>query len=387
MNKHTHIRHTVIMTVLMCAILLLSSVLAETSWADSPAAQRGTQQYATVTEALNAVDRNNKTITLLRDVSENVALANPNAGYTLTLDLAGHTISAVSGPAVTISNSRALRITGEGEVRGRSWAALNIEDGTIHTYQGKFTSDTTLLNVSGEGNIWLNTGEYIAPKLVEETTQGELAIQDAGVFRCSIPSGIEYLDVIAPDALFSDVSNLLGYLQDDIGYVQQEDGLYRSVTLQFVIDKPTVEIPVTADTKLLTLDELLTLTGTRLNGTSENKIHAKPGQLEKVNEQITAAVEAAKNRQEFSSDMMEVRLTVFRDRSRLQNQEYEERGGKLDELEGTVNVTVKAVVEQEELHEMPNTGDSTLLILASLALILLVAAIGLIAVSHHSKIQ
>ena len=44
MNKHTHIRHTVIMTVLMCAILLLSSVLAETSWADSPAAQRGTQQ-------------------------------------------------------------------------------------------------------------------------------------------------------------------------------------------------------------------------------------------------------------------------------------------------------------------------------------------------------
>ena len=78
---------------------------------------------------------------------------------------------------------------------------------------------------------------------------------------------------------------------------------------------------------------------------------------------------------------------MFRDRSRLQNQEYEERGGKLDELEGTVNVTVKAVVEQEELHEMPNTGDSTLLILASLALILLVAAIGLIAVSHHSKIQ
>lgn len=387
MNKHTHIRHTVIMTVLMCVILLLSSGLAETSWADSPAAQRGTQQYATVTEALNAVDRNNRTITLLRDVSENVELTNANAGSTLMLDLAGHTISAVSGPAVTISNSRALRITGEGEVQGKSWAALNIENGTIHTYQGKFTSDTTLLNVSEEGNIWINTGEYVAPKLVEETTQGELQLQDAGVFRCSIPSGIAHFDVIAPDALFTDVSNLLEYLQDDIGYVQQEDGLYRSVTLQFVIDKPTVEIQVTADTKPLTLDDLLTLTGTRLNGISENKIHARPGELEKVNEQIATAVEAAKNRQEFFSDMMEVQLTVFRDRSRLQNQEYEDRGGELDELEGKVNVTVKAVIEQEELHEMPNTGDSMLLILASLALVLLVAAVGLIAISHHSKIQ
>ena len=108
----------------------------EASFGTDYAAAVGTNGYKTVAAAVAEAD--GKTVTLLKDVTENVVIP---AGKTVTLDLNGKNIKPTTGDAIV--NKGNLTIVGSGEVAAQnsgSAAIANFPDATANVNGGTFVS-------------------------------------------------------------------------------------------------------------------------------------------------------------------------------------------------------------------------------------------------------
>lgn len=147
------------------------------------AAKIGTNEYATLKEAINAVS-DGDTITLLRDVTEDAVIP---ADTTVTLDLNGHTIT--NQAAHTIHNHGNLTIEGEGTIDNVSHgqAAVYNEQGASALLKGgtytRSQENGSDSSTSG-GNSYYNIVNH-----GDMTIEEGVAVRQDGKFSSLIENG------------------------------------------------------------------------------------------------------------------------------------------------------------------------------------------------------
>ena len=139
-------------------------------------AEVGGQHYATLQEAIDAVEREGQAVTLNRDTTENVKVS---AGKTLILDLNGHNLTGkadswalvVEGD-LTIRDSKA---SAEGPVVSADYETVTYASGKIESASSGYA-----VQVQNGGNLVLESGTVIATKgnginvLAQQTPNGEV---------------------------------------------------------------------------------------------------------------------------------------------------------------------------------------------------------------------
>ena len=139
-------------------------------------AEVGGQHYATLQEAIDAVEREGQVVTLNRDTTENVKVS---AGKTLILDLNGHNLTGkadswalvVEGD-LTIRDSKA---SAEGPVVSADYETVTYASGKIESASSGYA-----VQVQNGGNLVLESGTVIATKgnginvLAQQTPNGEV---------------------------------------------------------------------------------------------------------------------------------------------------------------------------------------------------------------------
>ena len=92
---------------------LVPTAMAEGGTAEAPAmtkvAKVGDQEYATLQEAVNAAATENSTVTLLKDVTEDITIP---TGKNVTLDLGNSKLTNKSGDTITVALGATLTVTG-----------------------------------------------------------------------------------------------------------------------------------------------------------------------------------------------------------------------------------------------------------------------------------
>lgn len=133
--------------------LLLVLALTPAAYAEGNVATDGTTEYATLQAAIDAVGGNGGTVTLLQSTTESVTI---DSGETITLDLAGFTLTNTDGQH-TITNNGILTIAGNGTVDNVSHAkGALVNNGTVVLESGTLTrSKEAGENPSSSGgNSW-----------------------------------------------------------------------------------------------------------------------------------------------------------------------------------------------------------------------------------------
>ena len=139
-------------------------------------AEVGGQHYATLQEAIDAVEREGQVVTLNRDTTENVKVS---AGKTLILDLNGHNLTGkadswalVAEGDLTIRDSKA---SAEGPVVSADYETVTYASGKIESASSGYA-----VQVQNGGNLVLESGTVIATKgnginvLAQQTPNGEV---------------------------------------------------------------------------------------------------------------------------------------------------------------------------------------------------------------------
>lgn len=307
---------------------LLFSADAVADAAESQAvAQVGNATYASVQEAIGRTTLKNTTVTLLADVTESVTITPSKGVRNVTFDLNGHVLqSAESGgtagfAAITVPANMQLTIVGPGTVAGGSRPAVDCR-GALRVESGTFTSDATLMRfaetneTSAQGSF--SGGTFTAPMLFnlldDAKNLGYVTVR-GGEYRGVIPAGLNTLALLSGS--FSDLSNLAPYLADSLGLISggtsgdgMGDGMFHVGDLAISSKQTSVELDPASGLQQLSADDLLTLTGTQLNGIADYRLVVDSDQLQALNDQIDRAMQAVGKRKAFEAVSQNITITV-----------------------------------------------------------------------------
>jgi len=362
---------------------LLFSADAVADAAESQAvAQVGNATYASVQEAIGRTTLKNTTVTLLADVTESVTITPSKGVRNVTFDLNGHVLqSAESGgtagfAAITVPANMQLTIVGPGTVAGGSRPAVDCR-GALRVESGTFTSDATLMRfaetneTSAQGSF--SGGTFTAPMLFnlldDAKNLGYVTVR-GGEYRGVIPAGLNTLALLSGS--FSDLSNLAPYLADSLGLISggtsgdgMGDGMFHVGDLAISSKQTSVELDPASGLQQLSADDLLTLTGTQLNGIADYRLVVDSDQLQALNDQIDRAMQAVGKRKAFEAVSQNITITAVRngaddviDANASGGAGPQLRTSDHDGISTQVTVTIKAVAEPEEPEGPGKPGDS-----------------------------
>lgn len=362
---------------------LLFSADAVADAAESQAvAQVGNATYASVQEAFGRTTLKNTTVTLLADVTESVTIAPPKGVRNVTLDLNGHVLQAAESggaagfAAITVPANMQLTIVGPGTVAGGSRPAVDCR-GALRVESGTFTSDATLMRfaetdeTSAQGSF--SGGTFTAPTLFnlldDAKNLGYVTVR-GGEYRGMIPAGLNTLALLSGS--FSDLSNLAPYLADSLGLIPggtsgdgTGDGMFHVGDLAISSKQTLVELDPASGLQQLSADDLLTLTGTQLNGIADYRLVVDSDQLQALNDQIDRAMQAVGKRKAFEAVSQNITITAVRngadgviDANSSRGAGIQLRTSDHDGISAQVTVTIKAVAEPDEPEEPGKPGDS-----------------------------
>lgn len=342
-------------------------------------AQVGNATYARVQEAIGRTTLKNTTVTLLADVTESVTITPPK---NVTFDLNGHVLQATESggaagfAAITVPANMQLTIVGPGTVAGGTQPAVDCR-GTLRVESGTFTSDTTLMRfaetdeTSAQGSF--SGGTFTAPTLFnlldDAKNLGYVTVR-GGEYRGMIPAGLNTLALLSGS--FSDLSNLAPYLADSLGLIPggtsgdgTGDGMFHVGDLAISSKQTSVELDPASGLQQLSADDLLTLTGTQLNGIADYRLVVDSDQLQALNDQIDRAMQAVGKRKAFEAVSQNITITAMRngaddviDANSSRGASPQLRTSDHDGISAQVTVTIKAVAEPEEPEEPGKPGDS-----------------------------
>ena len=409
-SNHIHMLPT-LSTAIIAFFLIIS--LSRTllfpmmAFADEPqpVAQVGNTAYMSVQDAIGHTSLKNNTVTLLTDTTESVTVTPPKVVRGVTLELNGHALNASNTTAITVPANMQLTIVGPGTVAGGTQPAVDCR-GALHVEGGTFTSDATLMRfaetdeTSAQGSF--SGGTFTAPTLFnlldDAKNLGYVTVR-GGEYRGMIPAGLNTLTLLSGS--FSDTSNLAPYLADSLGLIPDGtsgdgtgDGMFHVGDLAISSKQTSVELDPANGLQQLSADDLLTLTGTQLNGIADYRLVADSDQLQALNDQIDRAMQAMEKRKAFEAVSQNITITAVRNTSDDAIDANPSRGAgpqlrtsDHDGISTQVTVTIKAVAEPEEPDkpdepgkpaepkqpDMPRTG-SAIQALAVASFLLLVAA-------------
>lgn len=370
-----------------------------------PVAQVGNTTYMSVQDAISHTSMKNNTVTLLTDTTESITVTSPKVVRGVTLELNGHALNASNTTAITVPANMQLTIVGSGTVVGGTQPAVDCR-GALHVEGGTFTSDATLMRfaetdeTSAQGSF--SGGTFTAPTLFnlldDAKNLGYVTVR-GGEYRGMIPAGLNTLTLLSGS--FSDTSNLAPYLADSLGLIPDGtsgdgtgDGMFHVGDLAISSKQTSVELDPANGLQQLSADDLLTLTGTQLNGIADYRLVADSDQLQALNDQIDRAMQAMEKRKAFEAVSQNITITAVRNTSDDAIDANPSRGAgpqlrtsDHDGISTQVTVTIKAVAEPEEPDkpdepgkpaepkqpDMPRTG-SAIQALAVASFLLLVAA-------------
>ena len=146
---------------------------------------KGTAQFETVNAAVKAEGYD--TISLLGNVAEDVVIP---MGMSATIDLAGHTISAVASHAITVERNATLTVTSsakngivDGTINGK--AALYVMPGGSATIEGgKFTRSKE--DSTSQGNSW-----YVIQNQGALVITGDANVENKSTLSSAIENGFD----------------------------------------------------------------------------------------------------------------------------------------------------------------------------------------------------
>lgn len=394
---------------------LLFSADAVADAAESQAiAQVGNATYASVQEAIGRTTLKNTTVTLLADVTESVTITPSKGVRNVTFDLNGHMLQAAESggaagfAAITVPANMQLTIAGPGTIAGGTQPAVDCR-GALHVEGGTFTSDATLMRfaetdeTSAQGSF--SGGTFTAPTLFnlldDAKNLGYVTVR-GGEYRGMIPAGLNTLVLLSGS--FSDSSNLAPYLADSLGLIPDGtsgdgtgDGMFHVGDLAISSKQTSVELDPANGLQQLSADDLLTLTGTQLNGIADYRLVADSDQLQALNDQIDRAMQAMEKRKAFETVSQNITITAVRngvddviDANASGGAGPQLRTSDHDGISTQVTVTIKAVAEPEKPEkpeepskpgdpgkpgkpEMPRSG-SAVQALAIISLLLVIAS-------------
>lgn len=409
-SNHIHMLST-LSTAIIAFFLIISlsgtMLFPMMAFADEPqpVAQVGNTTYMSVQDAIGHTSMKNNTVTLLTDTTESVTVTSPKVVRGITLELNGHALNASNTTAITVPANMQLTIVGPGTVAGGTQPAVDCR-GALHVEGGTFTSDATLMRfaetdeTSAQGSF--SGGTFTAPTLFnlldDAKNLGYVTVR-GGEYRGMIPAGLNTLTLLSGS--FSDTSNLAPYLADSLGLIPDGtsgdgtgDGMFHVGDLAISSKQTSVELDPANGLQQLSADDLLTLTGTQLNGIADYRLVADSDQLQALNDQIDRAMQAMEKRKAFEAVSQNITITAVRNTSDDAIDANPSRGAgpqlrtsDHDGISTQVTVTIKAVAEPEEPDkpdepgkpaepkqpDMPRTG-SAIQALAVASLLLLVAA-------------
>ena len=409
-SNHIHMLPTLstaIITFFLIISLSGTMLFPMMAFADEPqpAAQVGNTTYMSVQDAIGHTSLKNNTVTLLTDTTESVTVTPPKVVRGVTLELNGHALNASNTTAITVPANMQLTIVGPGTVAGGTQPAVDCR-GALHVEGGTFTSDATLMRfaetdeTSAQGSF--SGGTFTAPTLFnlldDAKNLGYVTVR-GGEYRGMIPAGLNTLTLLSGS--FSDTSNLAPYLADSLGLIPDGtsgdgtgDGMFHVGDLAISSKQTSVELDPANGLQQLSADDLLTLTGTQLNGIADYRLVADSDQLQALNDQIDRAMQAMEKRKAFEAVSQNITITAVRNTSDDAIDANPSRGAgpqlrtsDHDGISTQVTVTIKAVAEPEEPDkpdepgkpaepkqpDMPRTG-SAIQALAVASFLLLVAA-------------
>ena len=413
--------------VTLSGTLLFSTGAVAVAAESQAVAQVGNATYASVQEAIGRTTLKNTTVTLLADVTESVTITPSKGVRNVTFDLNGHMLQAAESggaagfAAITVPANMQLTIVGPGTVAGGTQPAVDCR-GALHVEGGTFTSDATLMRfaetdeTSAQGSF--SGGTFTAPTLFnlldDAKNLGYVTVR-GGEYRGMIPAGLNTLVLLSGS--FSDTSNLAPYLADSLGLIPDDtsddgtgDGMFHIGDLAISSKQTSVELNPASGLQRLSADDLLTLTGTQLNGIADYRLVADSDQLQALNDQIDRAMQAMEKRKAFETVSQNITITAVRNtsdddftdanaaRSSGMPNGASSRGSANasggagmqlrtsdhDGISAQVTVTIKAVAEPEEPSkpsnpekpekpEMPRSG-SAVQALAIISLLLVIAS-------------
>lgn len=378
---------SVVLTAVFAIASLFGTLLFSTDTvadaAESQAvAQVGNTTYASVQEAIGRTTLKNTTVTLLVDVTESVMITPPKGVRNVTFHLNGHTLQAAESggaagfAAITVPANMQLTIAGPGTVAGGTQPAVDCR-GALHVEGGTFTSDATLMRfaetdeTSAQGSF--SGGTFTAPTLFnlldDAKNLGYVTVR-GGEYRGMIPAGLNTLVLLSGS--FSDLSNLAPYLADSLGLIPggtsgdgTGDGMFHVGDLAISSKQTSVELDPANGLQQLSADDLLTLTGTQLNGIADYRLVMDSDQLQALNDQIDRAMQAVGKRKAFEAVSQNITITAVRngaddviDANSSRGAGIQLRTSDHDGISAQVTVTIKAVAEPDEPEEPGKPGDS-----------------------------
>ena len=409
-SNHIHMLPTLstaIITFFLIISLSGTMLFPMMAFADEPqpVAQVGNTTYMSVQDAIGHTSLKNNTVTLLTDTTESVTVTPPKVVRGVTLELNGHVLNASNTTAITVPANMQLTITGPGTVAGGTQPAVDCR-GALHVKSGTFTSDATLMRfaetdgTSAQGSF--SGGTFTAPMLFnlldDAKNLGYVTVR-GGEYRGMIPAGLNTLVLLSGS--FSDTSNLAPYLADSLGLIPDGtsgdgtgDGMFHVGDLAISSKQTSVELDPANGLQQLSADDLLTLTGTQLNGIADYRLVADSDQLQALNNQIDRAMQAVGKRKAFETVSQNITITAVRNGADHDIDANSSRGAgpqlrtsDHDGISAQVAVTIKAVAEPEkpeepgkpsnpekpEKPEMPRSG-SAVQALAIISLLLVIAS-------------
>ena len=380
--------------------LLFSADTVAVAAESQAVAQVGNVTYTSVQEAIGHTSMKNATVTLLADVAESVTITPPKGVRNVTFDLSSHVLQADGSAAITVPANMQLIITGLGTVAGGTQPAVDCR-GALRVESGTFTSDATLMRfaetdgTSAQGSF--SGGTFTAPTLFnlldDAKNLGYVTVR-GGEYWGMIPAGLNTLALLSGS--FSDTSNLAPYLADSLGLIPggtsgdgTGDGMFHVGDLAISSKQTSVELDPASGLQRLSDDDLLTLTGTQLNGIADYRLVADSDQLQALNDQIDRAIQAVGKRKAFEAVSQNITITAVRngaddviDANSSRGAGPQLRTSDHDDISTQVTVTIKAVAEPEEpgkpgdpekpeKTEMPRSGSAVqALVIISLLLVI-----------------
>lgn len=379
-SNHIHMLPTLstaIITFFLIISLSGTMLFPMMAFADEPqpVAQVGNTTYMSVQDAIGHTSLKNNTVTLLTDTTESVTVTPPKVVRGVTLELNGHALNASNTTAITVPANMQLTIVGPGTVAGGTQPAVDCR-GALHVEGGTFTSDATLMRfaetdeTSAQGSF--SGGTFTAPTLFnlldDAKNLGYVTVR-GGEYRGMIPAGLNTLTLLSGS--FSDTSNLAPYLADSLGLIPDGtsgdgtgDGMFHVGDLAISSKQTSVELDPANGLQQLSADDLLTLTGTQLNGIADYRLVADSDQLQALNDQIDRAMQAMEKRKAFEAVSQNITITAVRNTSDDAIDANPSRGAgpqlrtsDHDGISTQVTVTIKAVAEPEKPEEPGKPGD------------------------------
>lgn len=379
--------------VTLSGTLLFSTGAVAVAAESQAVAQVGNATYASVQEAIGHTSMKNATVTLLTDVAESVTITPLKGMRNVTFDLNGHVLQADGSAVITVPANMQLTIVGPGTVAGGSRPAVDCR-GALRVESGTFTSDATLMRfaetneTSAQGSF--SGGTFTAPTLFnlldDAKNLGYVTVR-GGEYRGMIPAGLNTLALLSGS--FSDSSNLAPYLADSLGLIPggtsgdgTGDGMFHVGDLAISSKQTSVELDPASGLQQLSADDLLTLTGTQLNGIADYRLVVDSDQLQALNDQIDSAMQAVEKRKAFEAVSQNITITAVRNtsdedfmdanavRSSGMSNGASSRGiadpsggagtqlrtSDHDGVSAQVTATIKAVAEPEEPEEPEEPG-------------------------------